>query len=93
MYTDSGILVRRFVFNDLADKVGKPIFVSRDGQTLLFKMNSSSLEISIVKMSILGLELKKTLNIKTEIDNYLTRIANTPALNFYKDFLAECDQY
>ena len=36
VYTDSGILVRRFIYKEMADKIGKPISISEDGQTLLF---------------------------------------------------------
>ena len=36
VYTDSGILVRRFIYSELAEKIGKPICISEDGQTLLF---------------------------------------------------------
>ena len=31
VYTDSGILVRRFMYQKLADKIGKPISISEDG--------------------------------------------------------------
>ena len=57
----------------------------------------------MVKMSILGLEFKKTVNIKKAIDNYLAKIKDDPLYNdakpessyaaiksFYVNFLAEC---
>ena len=55
VYTDSGILVRRFKYNELAKKIGKPICISEDGLNMIFQQSDLSPEIFLVKMSILGL--------------------------------------
>jgi len=55
VYTDSGILVRRFKYSELAKKIGKPICISEDGLNMIFQQSDLSPEIFLVKMSILGL--------------------------------------
>ena len=36
VYTDSGILVRRFKYNKLAEDCGKPLCISEDGLNMIF---------------------------------------------------------
>ena len=72
VYTDSGILVRRFKYNELAKKIGKPICISEDGLNMIFQKSYLSPEIFLVKMSILGLQVLKCINIKQSIDKYFS---------------------
>jgi len=94
VYTDSGILVRRFKYNELAKKIGKPICISEDGLNMIFQQSDLSPEIFLVKMSILGLQVLKEINIKQSIDKYFSRMVNDyvhqSTMSFYRDFLGEC---
>jgi len=95
VYTDSGILVRRFKYNELAKKIGKPICISEDGLNMIFQLSDLSPEIFLVKMSILGLEVLKCINIKSSLDKYFANMEQDSAthkstLAFYTDFLGEC---
>ena len=71
IYTETGILVDRIQYKDLAKEIGKPIAVSENGLILLFKMGETSKEISVVRVCIDKMEKLKTVNIKREVEKYL----------------------
>ena len=71
IYTETGILVDRIKYHDIAAECGKPIAISENGLVLIFRKGDESENISLVKVSINKLEKIKTINMKDEIEKYL----------------------
>lgn len=48
IYTETGILVDRVSYIDIADKYGKPIEISENGLILIFRKGQDSSEIHLI---------------------------------------------
>jgi hypothetical protein len=55
IYTDTGILLSKIPYRDLAAKCGKPQELSENAQYFVFRKGDYNVEISIVKLTIEGL--------------------------------------
>ena len=71
IYTETGILVDRVEYHDIAEECGKPIAISENGLVLIFRKGEESESISLVNVSINKLEKIKTIHMKEEIDKYI----------------------
>ena len=71
IYTETGILVDRIKYHDIAVECGKPIAISENGLVMIFRKGEESENISLVNVSINKLEKIKTINMKDEIEKYL----------------------
>ena len=55
VYTETGILVDRILYRDLAKQCGKPCGISENGQFMIFRKSDMSPEIHLVQVTITGL--------------------------------------
>ena len=69
IYTETGILLARMIYKELAEECGKPIEISDNGKYLIFKKSEVSTEISIIEITFNGLFLIKKIDFKKEINN------------------------
>lgn len=76
VYTESGILVGRISYQDLADKYGKPITISENGLILVFKKGHDSPIIHLIFIHINKLEWIESINIKERLDSYFDSYKN-----------------
>jgi len=96
VYGENSILVRRFTYEKIANKCGKPICVSEDGLSFVFQTSDLSNVIYIVQLSIDGLRVKKKIDIKAALEDYVAglRAAQDPKHDkiseFYNIYLGEC---
>ena len=77
VYSETGILVDRVSYKDIAEKYGKPIEISENGLILIFKKGHDSPIIHLVMVHIDKLEWVKTINVKEQLSNYL----NSPKID------------
>ena len=93
VYTETGILVDRILYKEIAEKCGKPVGISENGLNLLFKKSSTSNEVYYVEMSIKGLKLIKKIDIKESVSEYIKRLKmiNDPSFerifNYFKHYM------
>ena len=71
IYTETGILVARVLYTELAEECGKPIEVSDNGKYLIFKKSELSTEISLVEITLDGLKLMKKIDVKQGVLNQI----------------------
>ena len=76
IYTETGILCERIVYPDLREKCGKPIAVSEDGKTMLFRKCSNSFIINVVEITINGPLFQHKIDIAERTKKYLSRLQN-----------------
>jgi hypothetical protein len=50
-YSEQGIMISKYDYSTLAKTWGKPIEVSEDAKTFIFKKTSKSFDIAFVKMN------------------------------------------
>ena len=74
IYTDTGILIKRLEYKDLALECGKPQELSENAQYFVFRRGDFNTDISIVKMTIDGLKKISTYNVKKTISEYLMNL-------------------
>lgn len=58
IYTETGILVDRILYQNIADECGKPVGISENGLNLIFRKSDMSPDIYLVEVSINGLVLR-----------------------------------
>ena len=63
IYTETGILVDRISYADLAQKYGKPVEISENGLILIFRKGIDNPEIHLIMVHINKLEWVTTINI------------------------------
>jgi hypothetical protein len=96
VYGENSILVRRFTYEKIANKCGKPICVSEDGLSFVFQTSDLSNVIYIVQLSIDGLRVKKRIDIKQAMEEYIEGLcvandAKYDKINeFYNVYLGKC---
>ena len=72
VYGENSILVKRFTYDKIAEECGKPYCVSEDGMCLLFQKCDISEVVYLVTLDIdTGLKVKKKIDIKEVIDEYI----------------------
>ena len=70
IYSETGILIDRVDYKDLADKYGKPVCFSENGSVIIFRKSQDNAEIHIIMVHLDKLEFIGTVNIKKRIDAY-----------------------
>jgi hypothetical protein len=69
VYGENSILVKRFIYDKIAEECGKPYCVSEDGRNLLFQKCDISEVVYLVELNIdTGLKVKKKIDIKEAVD-------------------------
>jgi hypothetical protein len=71
IYTETGILVDRVSYADLAHKYGKPVEISENGLILIFRKGVDNPEIHLIMVHINKLEWVSTINIRDRISDFL----------------------
>lgn len=71
VYSETGRLVDRILYNHIADKCGKPEAISEDGQNILFRVSERTKELYLVKIHIDHLELVRKIDIVKSINEYI----------------------
>jgi hypothetical protein len=71
IYSETGILVDRVSYADLAHRYGKPVEVSENGLILIFREGHDNPEIHLIMVHIDKLEWVATINIRDRITAYL----------------------
>ena len=75
VYGENSILVKRFTYDKIAEECGKPYCVSEDGLSLLFQKCDISEVVYLVELNIdTGLKVKKKIDIKEVIDEYIRQL-------------------
>ena len=92
IYTETGILVEKIDFSDLAIKYDKPIEISENGLILIFSKGLDDDEIHLIQVHIDKLEHVTTINIKQRIQSYLNKMDRTSEVTkqmfeFWNDYL------
>ena len=93
VYSETGRLVDRIIYQDIADKCGKPESISEDGQNLIFRISNRTKELYLVKIHIDRLELVRKINIVQSINDYINEYRRIDPdqqkkmLNFWNKFL------
>lgn len=71
VYTETGKLVDRVLYQNIADKCGKPESISEDGQNIVFRVSERTKELYLVKIHIDRLELVRKIDIVKNITDYI----------------------
>jgi len=92
VYTETGILVERILYRDIADKCGKPISISENGKCFIFRKSEVDNYIHLVEVNLQGLKVYKTICLKDTISSYIHEIRSTyihykDLHKFYTDYL------
>ena len=74
IYTETGILCEKIVYPDLREKCGKPVAVSEDGKTMLFRKCNKSFIINVVEITINGPKFMYKIDIAERTKKYLSRL-------------------
>ena len=99
VYTETGILVSRLPYPEIAEKCGKPVTISEDGKILIFRKSHLSRSIYIVNSDITGLSEQRSIDIVDQVAKYLNSpkaASHMPpsllsqAQTFWKVYLKEC---
>lgn len=65
VYTETGILLARVYYSELAKEIGKPVKVSSNGRVVLFRKTIYSFELALTEVTIEeGIKLIKKINVK-----------------------------
>ena len=83
IYSETGILVERVSYADLAQQYGKPVEVSENGLILIFRKGHDNPEIHLIMVHIDKLEWVATIDVRARITSYLK---SQPADKSLKDF-------
>ena len=86
IYSETGILVDRVSYADLAQKYGKPVEVSENGLILIFRQGHDNPEIHLIMVHIDRLERVATINVRDRIAAYLR---SQPAIEKLEDWHAK----
>ena len=76
IYTETGILVDRVSYQDLADKYGKPVEISETGLILIFQKSAEHTDIHLIQVHIDKLEWVATIDVKKSIESYLKNLGS-----------------
>ena len=76
IYTETGILVDRVSYQDLADKYGKPVEISENGLILIFQKSAEHTDIHLIQVHIDKLEWVATIDVKERIESYLKNLGS-----------------
>ena len=71
IYTETGILIDRINYKDIAYKYGKPVEISENGLILIFQKHSDSTEIHLIQVHIHKLEWVATIDVRKSVGDYL----------------------
>ena len=71
VYTETGILVDRVSYKDIAEQYGKPIEISENGLILIFKKGHDSPIIHLVMVHIDKLEWVRSIDVKQQLEEYM----------------------
>ena len=52
IYTETGILVERILYRDIAEKCGKPVNISENGKCFIFRKSEQDKNIYLVEVSL-----------------------------------------
>ena len=74
IYTETGILCEKIVYPDLREKCGKPVAVSEDGKTMLFRKCNNSFVINVIEITINGPKFRYKIDIAERTKKYLSRL-------------------
>lgn len=98
IYTETGILVERVSYQNIAQKYGKPVEISENGLILTFQKSNESTELHLIQIHIDKLEWVATIDLKKSMDNYfrqnLNKISNesmSKMKKFYERHLGNLD--
>lgn len=71
VYSETGRLVDRILYQEIADQCGKPESISEDGQNLVFRISDRTKELYLVRIYIDRLELVRKIDIVQSIKDYI----------------------
>ena len=71
VYTETGILIERIKYTELAKECGKPIGVSHNGRNFIFRKTEGDHKIYLVKMNIDGMKVYKTIDMRKSVEEYV----------------------
>jgi hypothetical protein len=73
VYTETGILCDKILYDDIATKCGKPESCSENGENFLFRCSPQSYDFHLLKISVKGMHLEASLNIKEKLTDYISK--------------------
>ena len=74
VYTETGILVERILYNDKAYQYGKPVVISENGQYFIFRKSDFDQQLTLMKVTIEGFEVIKIVKLKDIVEEYIGTI-------------------
>ena len=96
VYSETGILIERVLYGDIAEMYGKPVEISENGLIFLFKKGQDNPEIHLIFFHIDKVEWVATINVKERLEKYMKENKDkfTPEIyeemmSFYKKQLNE----
>ena len=87
IYDEVGILRDRVDYQNIVNRCGRPTAISENGQYMLLMKQGQSTELHIVKISVTGLKLIQTIDLRDQLNNYINKVTNQNAL--FKQALTE----
>ena len=95
VYTETGKLVDRVLYQDIADRCGKPESISEDGQKIVFRVSDRTKELYVVQIHIDKLEIIRKIDIVQSIKQYIHEYKridvnkHNKMLKFWNDYLLD----
>jgi hypothetical protein len=95
LYTETGKLIDRYVYENEAKKWGKPLTMSEDGQTILFRRSEKSFDFELVQVDINKFTSVKHVDMRAQLTDFLrkgerdeVKLAEKRAtLSFWEEYL------
>ena len=92
VYTETGILVDRILYRDLAEKCGNPDCMSEDAKFFIFRKCRHSIEAYLVQITLDGLKEWVHFNIKDLIEQNMSKLDQSlkttkDLKEFWQDYL------
>lgn len=72
VYTETGILLDRIKYDEIANKCGRPESISENGSHILFCKCNCSADIHLVDVNVQGLKVTGSINLKKRIEQYIS---------------------
>lgn len=92
MYTETGILIKRLLYEDITMRCGKPVSISEDGRYMIFRQSNTTPELYLIQVTFNGLVEIRTLHIQQEVEKCIQTYEMDPyervhMMNFYEHFM------
>ena len=74
IYDEAGLLRDKVRYQNIIDRCGRPEAVSENGHYMLLMKQGSSSELHIVKITVTGLHLVMSIDLKEHLTSYMRKV-------------------